>query len=77
MLIFSFGDFLVKLDKNDKGKTKAALPSRTNPKSIELTPIDVPGLIRKAGINSWIQQMLKIVCSQLVLYNLGMQVHCR
>lgn len=44
MPIFSYGNFLVKLDKNDKGKTKAALPTRTNPKSIELTIIDVPGL---------------------------------
>jgi hypothetical protein len=32
------------LDKKDKGKTKAALPTRTNPKSIELTITDVPGL---------------------------------
>lgn len=37
-------DFLVKLDKKDKGKTKAALPTKTNANSIELTPIDLPGL---------------------------------
>jgi hypothetical protein len=44
MSIFSYGNFLVKLDRKDKGKTKAALPTRTNPKSIELTITDVPGL---------------------------------
>ena len=46
-LTFSNGEFLVKLDKKDKGKTKAALPTRTNAKSTELTPICVPGLRRK------------------------------
>lgn len=35
---------MVKLDKNDNGNTKAALPTKTRAKSIELTPIDVPGL---------------------------------
>lgn len=38
---------MVKLDKKDKGKTKAALPTRTSAKSTELTPIGVPGLRRK------------------------------
>jgi hypothetical protein len=32
------------LNRNDKGKTKAALPTRTNPSKIELTPMDFPGL---------------------------------
>ena len=45
--IRSFGDFLVKLDKKDKGKTKAALPARTSPNSTELTATDVPGLQKK------------------------------
>lgn len=44
MLTFSNEDFLVKLDRKDKGKTKAALPTRTSANSIELTPIDFPGL---------------------------------
>jgi hypothetical protein len=43
-LIFSAGVFFVKLDKNESGKTKAALPTRTNPSKIELTPMDLPGL---------------------------------
>jgi hypothetical protein len=34
------------LDKKDKGKTKAALPSKISPSRIELTPIDFPGLRR-------------------------------
>ena len=37
------------MDKKDKGKTKAALPTRTSAKSIELTTIDVPGLREKIG----------------------------
>lgn len=41
--IFSRGD-LWKLDKNDKGKTKAALPSKTSPSRIALTSIEVFGL---------------------------------
>jgi hypothetical protein len=32
------------LDKKDSGKTKAALPTRTNPSKIELMPMDLPGL---------------------------------
>lgn len=43
--ILSLSDFLVKLDKKDRGNTKAALPIRTSPRRIELTPIDVPGLL--------------------------------
>lgn len=43
-VIFSVGVFLAKLDKKDRGKTKAALPTRTKPISIELTATDVPGL---------------------------------
>lgn len=50
--ILSLGDFLVKLDKNDRGKTKAALPTKTRPNRIELTPIDVPGLTEKEKENS-------------------------
>lgn len=42
--ILSLWDFLVKLDTKDKGNIKAALPTNTRPRSIELTPIDVPGL---------------------------------
>lgn len=42
---------MVKLDRKDKEKTKAALPTITNPKSIALTPADVPGLRTKTGIN--------------------------
>lgn len=45
-ILFS-GDFLVKLDKNDKGNTKAALPAKISPNRIELTPIDVPGLAKR------------------------------
>jgi len=37
-------DFLVKLDKKDKGKTNAARPIRISANNIELTPMDVPGL---------------------------------
>lgn len=43
-MIFSCGDFLARFDKKDKGKTKAALPAKTNPSRIELTPTDFPGL---------------------------------
>nr|ACR34739.1 unknown [Zea mays] len=43
-VIFSNGDFFVRLDKNDNGKTNAALPTRTNPSKIELMPMDLPGL---------------------------------
>jgi hypothetical protein len=43
-VIFSSGDFFVKLEKNDNGKTNAALPTRTNPSKIELMPMDLPGL---------------------------------
>jgi len=32
------------LDKKDKGKTKAALPTRIRPNNTELAAIDVPGL---------------------------------
>lgn len=39
------GDFLDKLDKNDNGKTKAALPTSISPSKIELTEMDVPGLV--------------------------------
>lgn len=42
--IFSFLDFLVKLDKNDKGKTKAALPIKTNPNKMELSLREISGL---------------------------------
>lgn len=45
--ILSCGDFLVKLDKKDKGKTKAALPTMTSAKSIELTFNDFAGLKKK------------------------------
>jgi hypothetical protein len=38
---------LVKFDKKDKGKTKAALPTSTRAKSIELTARDFPGLKEK------------------------------
>jgi hypothetical protein len=43
-VIFSFGAFFVRFDKNDSGNTKAALPIRTNPSKIELIPMDLPGL---------------------------------
>lgn len=43
-VIFSSEDFFIKFDKNDNGKTKAALPSKISPISIELTAIDNPGL---------------------------------
>lgn len=46
-LIFSCGNFLVRFDKNDKGKTKAALPTKTNPSRAALTEIDVFGLQKK------------------------------
>lgn len=36
-LILSSGEFFIKLDKNDRGKTKAALPTKTRPNSMELT----------------------------------------
>lgn len=36
--------FFVKLDKNDKGKTNAALPMRTKANNTEVTTTDVPGL---------------------------------
>jgi hypothetical protein len=71
MSIFSYGNFLVKLDRKDKGKTKAALPTRTNPKSIELTITDVPGL-RIKRVNHYIQKIVKIILFQLVFYDLGM-----
>jgi len=45
-VIFSCWDSLVKLDKKESGKTKAALPTKTKPSRIELTPTDVPGLQR-------------------------------
>ena len=45
-LIFSFGVFLARLDKKESGKTKAALPTKISPSSIELTATDVPGLGR-------------------------------
>jgi len=48
-LIFSFCDFLVKLDKKDKGKTNAALPMSTRANNTELTITDVPGLQRLVG----------------------------
>jgi hypothetical protein len=41
---FSDGEFFVKLDKKDKGKTKAALPTKISPSRIALTPTDFPGL---------------------------------
>lgn len=47
--IFSSGDFLVKLERKESGKTKAALPAKTNPSRIELTPIDFPGLQRRTN----------------------------
>ena len=43
-VIFSSADFLAKLDRNDNGKTKAALPTITRPSNIALTATDVPGL---------------------------------
>lgn len=43
-LIFSYGVFFVRFDRNDRGKTKAALPTIISPNSIELTETDVPGL---------------------------------
>lgn len=43
-VIFSSEDFFIKLDKYDNGKTKAALPSKISPISIELAEIDNPGL---------------------------------
>ena len=49
-MIFSLDDFLAKLDKNDKGKTKAALPASTKPNNIELTATDVPGLQKKPRV---------------------------
>lgn len=36
---------MAKLDMNDKGKTKAALPTNISPSKIELTATDVPGLL--------------------------------
>lgn len=51
--IFSSGDFLVRLDKNDKGKTKAALPTKTSPKRIELTITDVFGLEKNEKVKSF------------------------
>ena len=49
-LIFSFGDFLAKLDRKDKGKTKAALPRRIRPNNTPLVATDVPGLQKEPGI---------------------------
>ena len=43
-LIFSLSFFLTKFDRNDNGKTNAALPSMSKPIRIELTATDVPGL---------------------------------
>lgn len=43
-LILSSGDFFIKLDKNDRGKTNAALPTKTRPNSMELTWTDNCGL---------------------------------
>lgn len=43
-IILSSGDFFVKLDRNESGKTKAALPTKTRPNKIELTRSDFPGL---------------------------------
>lgn len=43
-VIFSEDDFFAKLDNNDNGKTKAALPTITRPSNVPLTAIDVPGL---------------------------------
>lgn len=40
----SLGDLLIKLDIKDRGNIEAALPTRTKPSSIELTPADVLGL---------------------------------
>jgi hypothetical protein len=48
---FSYGEFFVKLDKKDKGKTKAALPTKISPSRIELTPTDFPGLRKKINKN--------------------------
>lgn len=42
--ILSSGDFFVKLDRNDSGKIKAALPTKTKPRRIELIASDFPGL---------------------------------
>lgn len=39
--------FFAKLDKNDKGNTNAALPTKIRPTNIELTATDVPGLKEK------------------------------
>lgn len=52
MPIFSYGDFLVRLDINDKGNTNAALPTKISPKSIELTRTDVPGLRERERVNN-------------------------
>lgn len=46
----SFCDFLAKLDKKDKGKTKAALPRSIRPNNTELTATDVPGLHKKPSV---------------------------
>lgn len=43
--ILSLAVFFVKLDKNDKGNTKAALPMRIKAINVELTATDFPGLI--------------------------------
>ena len=42
--ILSLWFFLAKFERNDKGKTNAALPSMSKPIRIELTATDVPGL---------------------------------
>jgi hypothetical protein len=42
--IFPFGVFLVKFDRKDSGKTKAALETRTKAKMVELKAIDFTGL---------------------------------
>lgn len=52
--IFSYGDFLVKLDKKDKGKTNAALPRSIRPNNTELAATDVPGLQKKSDGSKWI-----------------------
>jgi len=42
--IFPFGVFLVKFDRKDSGKTKAALETSTKAKMVELKAIDFTGL---------------------------------
>jgi len=69
-VILSNGDFFVKLDKNDNGKTNAALPTRTNPSKIELMPTDLPGL--KMGTKKF--QSLQ---TESYILKLGIELHVK